>query len=134
MGIASLITGIVSIVLCFVLAFIYASPIALVPAIAGVILGSIARKKSRDEKKDDGIATAGFIISIASAGIIALVSISCYGCLYCAHKVSKSVSESDYLKRMQNLQNDPEYRKNQEDTRKVFDDVVNALKDGNKKH
>lgn len=68
MGVASLVLGIVSLVIGFIP---FCGVIALIPAVVGVILGAIdfsAKKKAAQPK---GMATAGLILSIIAIVIIA---------------------------------------------------------------
>ena len=70
LGIASMVLGIVSLVL---FCWIYVSiPCALV----GVILGGVGMKKSKDAGMSAGMATAGLVCSIISLAIVASIYIA----------------------------------------------------------
>jgi len=71
MAIASLVLGIVGIVLAFI--FPFAAPVA---AIIGLILAVISKKKLKAEGQPTGKATAGLILSIISLAF-GIVMIAC---------------------------------------------------------
>jgi Predicted membrane protein (DUF2232) len=93
MGIASLVLGIVSFVCVLILTLTPIPVVALVFAVPGIVFGAIARKKNKAAGISDGIAVAGLVVSIVSAGIITVISLSCYGCMYCAHKISEKADK-----------------------------------------
>ena len=81
MAIASLVLGIIGVVLCFV-PIPGGGIIGLICAIVGVILGVIARKKAKEAGQPSGLATAGMILSIISLVIVAIaviITIACVG-------------------------------------------------------
>ena len=79
LGIGSLVCGIIGLVLTWVYG------IGLVPSIVGLILGVISGNKSAEAGLPrGGMATAGFVLSIISLALSALVFIACIGLASCA--------------------------------------------------
>lgn len=72
MGVASLVLGIISIVLNF---FGY-SWIGLILGIVGIVLGVNAKKKN-----PSGIASAGLVVSIIGTVLCALIFVACVACV-----------------------------------------------------
>ncbi len=80
MGVASLVLGIIALVLDVFTAGA-AGWLGMVFGIIGTILGAIARNKALPEKK--GIATAGLVCSIIGIILGLLLYIACVGCIGC---------------------------------------------------
>lgn len=74
MAVASLILGIVGLVLSF---FPFIGWIGMVLAVVGIILGAIGRK---DESKR-GMATAGLVLSIIAVGWAIIATFACAACV-----------------------------------------------------
>lgn len=92
LAIASMVLGIVSLVLCVI--FMYLP--ALVCGIVGLILGIMAKKKAKSK-----MATAGFVCSLIGLIVSAVVWVSCVAC---ASAVSNEVNNS--LTEMENWTED----------------------------
>ncbi|MBQ8540595.1 MAG: DUF4190 domain-containing protein [Clostridia bacterium] len=75
MAIASLVLGIVSVVL----SVFGGSLIGLPVGIVGVIMGVLAKKKT----PENGMATAGLVCSIIGTAVSGLVFVACVGCASC---------------------------------------------------
>ncbi len=74
MGVASLILGIISVVIAlFISGFGW---IAALLGIVGIILGAMARKNGKD-----GVATAGLVLSIIGVVLGLLLYIACVACI-----------------------------------------------------
>lgn len=73
LAIASLVSGIVSIVFSFIGLSI---PFGLIIGIVGIILGVMAKKKN-----PCGMATAGLVLSIIGTVLCAIVFIACMACV-----------------------------------------------------
>lgn len=87
---ASLVLGIVAVVLCWFSATIWLGIIGLVCGIIGLVLGIQVRKGCQAAGvKPDGMATAGFVLSIIGLALCALMLICCgiivgaAGCVAC---------------------------------------------------
>ena len=63
MGVASLVIGIISIVLSFIPCVNW---FALVPSIVGIILGAVGLSKAKKANEPTGCATAGLVLNIIS--------------------------------------------------------------------
>lgn len=74
MGVASLILGIISVVLA--LFFSGFGWLASILGLVGVILGAVARKKAKT-----GVATAGLVLSIIGLVLGLLLYIACVACI-----------------------------------------------------
>lgn len=92
LAIASMVLGIVSLVLCLIVMYLP----ALICAIVGLILGIMAKKKIKSK-----MATAGFVCSLIGLIISAVVWISCVAC---ASAVGNAVDDS--LTEMENMTED----------------------------
>ena len=77
MGIASLILGILAIILCFTP---IPGVIAIICAVVGIILGVLARKNPEQR----GLGTAGMIVSIIALAIVIIVIIAAVVCVSAA--------------------------------------------------
>ncbi len=80
MAIASLILGIVGIIVSFFVPFPI-SIIGLILSIVGIVLGALARKKAKAAGEPAGLATAGMVISIISVVLSAIGVIACGACV-----------------------------------------------------
>ena len=72
MGVASLVLGIISIIICFIP---FCGAIAFVPAIVGLILGIVAiaqSSKSEEKKSQKGMGIAGTVLSAIATVVIML--------------------------------------------------------------
>lgn len=84
MATASLVIGIISLVLCTCFAWtIGGAWLGVVLAIVGVVLACVAKKA----EPSNGMATAGLVLSIIAVAfglIVAVACTACYGCQLCA--------------------------------------------------
>jgi hypothetical protein len=92
MAIASLVLGIVSIVLAFIPVINIAGAIA---GIVGIILGAIARKQLAAEGKPMGQATAGLATSIIGTALSVLLYLVCAGCTAATTSAIKNEMEKN---------------------------------------
>jgi len=78
MSTASLVLGIVSLVLVFVPGFNF---LGLIAGIIGIVLGSISLKNSKALNQPQGTARGGLITSIIGTALSALLYMSCFLCV-----------------------------------------------------
>ncbi len=78
MAIAALVLGIVSLVFSFVPGFWWLS---MVIGIVGIILGALAKK---NPSANQGMATAGLVMSIIGVALGLIFWIACYACIACS--------------------------------------------------
>ena len=76
MGVASLVLGIIALVLDFALGAFGAAWVGLLLGVVGIILGALGRKNP--EKR--GIATAGLVCSIIAVVLGGIVLLACAAC------------------------------------------------------
>lgn len=77
MATASLVLGIVSIVLVFVPGFNF---IGMICGVVGIVFGAITLKNLKETGQPLGIAKGGLITSIVGASLAALLYVSCFLC------------------------------------------------------
>lgn len=79
MGVASLILGIVSIVIAvFFGAFGW---IGIIVGVLGIILGALGKKKAAQEGTSTGVATGGLVCSIIGCALCLVFWIACAACV-----------------------------------------------------
>lgn len=78
MAIASLVLGIVSLVLCV---FGFGFPLGTILSIVGIILGILAKKQLTQNGQPVGMATAGFVLSIIALVLSLIFFIACAACV-----------------------------------------------------
>lgn len=78
MAVASLVLGILSLLLSLSISWVGLGFIPAIVGIIGIILGVLARKKD-DEKK--GMATAGLVMSIIAVALGLITFLACAACL-----------------------------------------------------
>ncbi len=90
MGIASLVLGIIGLVLALIPSFGFTALIGVIMGIVALILGIIGRKQAVERQEKTGSATAGIVL-----GIIALVlgGTIFAACSYCQHKVGRAIEK-----------------------------------------
>ena len=80
MGIASLILGLISLIVA--LFFSAWGWVAIIVGIVGIILGALAKKKG-----EGGVATAGLVLSIIGAALGLIFYLACVACIAAADSV-----------------------------------------------
>jgi len=89
-GVASLVLGILALVLALIPSFGYTALLGVVLGIAALILGIVGRKQAVERGEKTGVATAGVVLGIIGLIFSALIFAACQ---YCQHKVGKAINK-----------------------------------------
>ena len=125
MGVASLVLG----VLAIVLAFFPVGPVQLVAVVIGVvslILGIVGRKNAQAQSLPTGVATAGIVVGIIGFILAAALFATCTACrYYFANKITQELKSDRFQNELQRAIEDQASTEHVSDGRPSFDlDVV----------
>lgn len=90
MAVASLVLGILGLLMVLIPSFGMTALIGLLMGIVALILGIIGRKKAVEQQEATGLATAGLVLGIIS---LVLGGAIFAACTYCQHKVGKAMEQ-----------------------------------------
>lgn len=90
MAVASLVLGILGLLMVLIPSFGMTALIGLLMGIVALILGIIGRKKAVEQQEPTGLATAGLVLGIIS---LVLGGAIFAACTYCQHKVGKAMEQ-----------------------------------------
>jgi lysylphosphatidylglycerol synthetase-like protein (DUF2156 family) len=80
MGVAALVLGIFSIILCVIPSFAMTQGLGALTAVVALVLGVVARRRASETDQASGLATAGMVLGIIAFVLNLIVFASCLMC------------------------------------------------------